>query len=48
LIFSGIVAAYEAASPAGQLSNALGLYLGAWFIFTFIMLLASLRSSIGL
>ena len=34
--------------PETQLANALGIYLAAWFIFTFIMLLASFRSSVGL
>jgi len=30
------------------LENAVALYLAGWFIFTFIMLIASLRSSVGL
>ncbi|CCF53919.1 hypothetical protein NDA18_002060 [Ustilago nuda] len=34
--------------PETQLANAVGIYLAAWFIFTFIMLLASFRSSVGL
>ncbi|KAG0147763.1 hypothetical protein CROQUDRAFT_450895 [Cronartium quercuum f. sp. fusiforme G11] len=43
---SGILAAYT--TEAAQLENALGLYLFTWFIFTFILLVASLRSSLGL
>ncbi len=31
-----------------MLDSALGIYLAAWFIFTFIMFVASFRSSIGL
>jgi len=31
-----------------QLAPALALYLSTWFIFTFIMLIASLRSNLGL
>jgi hypothetical protein len=31
-----------------ELAHAIGFYLFAWFIFTFIMLIASLRSSIAL
>ena len=42
----------SAASPEGvaedNVNSALGIYLSAWFIFTFIMFVASLRSSIGL
>ncbi|CBQ67592.1 probable FUN34-transmembrane protein involved in ammonia production [Sporisorium reilianum SRZ2] len=34
--------------PEAQLANAIGIYLAAWFIFTFIMLVASFRSSVGL
>ncbi|PWZ02843.1 putative FUN34-transmembrane protein [Testicularia cyperi] len=34
--------------PESELANALGIYLAAWFIFTFIMLAASFRSSVGL
>ncbi|PWN48283.1 putative FUN34-transmembrane protein [Violaceomyces palustris] len=34
--------------PETQMADALGIYLSAWFIFTFIMLVASFRSSIGL
>lgn len=33
---------------AGDLDNLLGFYLATWFIFTFIMFIASLRSNIGL
>ncbi|CAH7670943.1 GPR1/FUN34/yaaH family-domain-containing protein [Phakopsora pachyrhizi] len=45
---TGIMEAYTTASKAGQLDNALALYLFTWFIFTSIMLLATFRSSIGL
>ncbi|EGG09470.1 uncharacterized protein MELLADRAFT_104189 [Melampsora larici-populina 98AG31] len=45
---SGILAAYAGADGAAQLDNALGLYLFTWFIFTFIMLVAALRSSLAL
>lgn len=45
---TGILEAYTAPSKAGMLDNGLALYLFSWFIFTFIMLLASLRSSVGL
>lgn len=45
---SGILAAYTGAAGTAQLENALGLYLFTWFIFTFIMLVASLRSSLAL
>jgi len=34
--------------PEAQLANAVGIYLSAWFIFTFIMFLAAFRSSVGL
>ncbi|EGG09211.1 uncharacterized protein MELLADRAFT_96456 [Melampsora larici-populina 98AG31] len=44
---SGILAAYNGEKVI-QLENALGLYLITWFIFTFIMLVASLRTSLGL
>ena len=37
-----------AAVPETELASALGIYLAAWFIFTFIMLIASFRSSVGL
>jgi len=43
---SGILTAY--ADVPGQLSSALGIYLITWFIFTFIMLLATFKSSGGL
>jgi len=33
---------------ADDFAVALGLYLSTWFIFTFIMLIASLRSNLGL
>jgi len=46
---SGILAAYtDTPEHLAMLDNAVGFYLAAWFIFTFIMLIASLRSSIGL
>ncbi|KDN52970.1 putative FUN34-transmembrane protein [Tilletiaria anomala UBC 951] len=38
----------QANVKGAELESALGIYLAAWFIFTFIMLMASLRSSIGL
>lgn len=38
----------EAAGGESGLLNALGLYLIGWFIFTFLMLIASLRSSAAL
>lgn len=34
--------------PEAELASAIGIYLAAWFIFTFIMLVASFRSSVGL
>ena len=50
---SGILAAYTTAGGApadgaAQLNQALGLYLTAWALVTFIFLIASLRSSVGL
>ncbi|KAL5534816.1 hypothetical protein ACEPAG_1280 [Sanghuangporus baumii] len=42
---SGVIAAYGRPS---DLTNALGFYLAAWFMFTFMMLIASLRSNVGL
>ncbi|MBW0478805.1 hypothetical protein O181_018520 [Austropuccinia psidii MF-1] len=45
---TGILQAYSAAGKNGQLENALALYLFTWFLFTFIMFLATLRSSLGL
>lgn len=44
---SGITASY-AGHAAAQLEQALGLYLITWFIFTFIILVASLRSSVAM
>lgn len=44
---SGILDAYEG-NAAAQLDQALGFYLTAWAVVTFIFLLASLRSSVGL
>jgi succinate-acetate transporter protein len=43
--WSGIGSAY---TVAGQFEYAIGFYLMGWFIFTFIMLIASLRSSVAL
>ncbi|POW12795.1 hypothetical protein PSTT_04329 [Puccinia striiformis] len=43
---SGILAAY--ATKKDELESALGLYLFSWFIFTTIMLLGSLRTSVAL
>ncbi|PWN88451.1 putative FUN34-transmembrane protein [Acaromyces ingoldii] len=46
---SAFVSATTSADEAGaMMSQAVGLYLAAWFIFTFILLLASFRSSLGL
>jgi len=42
---SGVLSAYT--DPA-QLTSALGIYLIAWFIVTFLFLIASLRKSVGL
>jgi len=43
---TGIIDAYVATDVnPGDLANAVGFYLSAWFIFTFIMFLASLRST---
>ncbi|KAG8776830.1 hypothetical protein FRC12_000678 [Ceratobasidium sp. 428] len=44
---SGILDAY-AGDAASQLSSALGIYLTTWTIITFIMLLATFKSSIAL
>lgn len=44
---SGILAAYEG-ETAAQLPQALGFYLLSWFLVTFVFLIASLRSSVGL
>ncbi|EFP75022.1 uncharacterized protein PGTG_01615 [Puccinia graminis f. sp. tritici CRL 75-36-700-3] len=43
---SGILAAY--ATKKDELESALGLYLFSWFIFTTMMLLGSLRTSVAL
>ncbi|KZT24297.1 hypothetical protein NEOLEDRAFT_1170149 [Neolentinus lepideus HHB14362 ss-1] len=43
---SGILAAYG--DNTKELDNALGIYLTAWFIFTFLMFLGSLRKSLGM
>jgi succinate-acetate transporter protein len=43
---TGIIDAYIGADVnPGDLENAVGFFLAAWFIFTFIMFLASLRST---
>jgi len=42
---SGTLAAY---AGTDELDSAVGFFLAVWFIFTFIMLIGSLRSSIGL
>ncbi|EJD04596.1 uncharacterized protein FOMMEDRAFT_19827 [Fomitiporia mediterranea MF3/22] len=42
---SGIIAEYT--DPV-ELEHAVGFYLAVWFIFTFLMLVASLRSNFGL
>jgi hypothetical protein len=42
---SGILTATYA---EGELASALGIYLMAWFIFTFLMMLGTLKSSVGL
>lgn len=47
----GVAAAFEANTPPGGESlepQFLGLYLACWFIFTFIMLAASFKSSLAL
>lgn len=43
---SGILAAY--AGKDAELFNALGIYLITWFMFTFLMFIASLKKNIGL
>lgn len=43
---TGILSAY--AAKTHELDNALGLYLISWFLFTSLMLLGSLRSSVAL
>lgn len=43
--WSDIASSYEA---AGMFDNGVAFFLWGWFIFTFIMLIASLRSSIAL
>jgi len=48
---SGILAAYDPTSPGvlpGDAHNAVAFFLMAWFIFTFCMLLASLRTNVVL
>jgi len=43
-----ILNAYETSNVDGALGNAVALYLTSWFIVTFILLIACLRSSVGL
>jgi len=43
--WSGIVSAY--AGDAAALNDALGFYLMGWFIFTFILLLCTMRSTVA-
>jgi len=43
----GVLDAY-ATLPTDELLNALGIYLFGWFIFTFILFLATLKTSVGL
>ncbi|KAF9816475.1 hypothetical protein IEO21_04080 [Rhodonia placenta] len=43
---SGIAAAYE--SNPVEFNNAVGLYLFMWFIITFLLLIGSLRTNIGM
>jgi len=45
---SGILDAFSTPATAGELHNALGIYLMAWFIFTAIMFLGTLRANAGL
>ncbi|KLO17883.1 hypothetical protein SCHPADRAFT_867515 [Schizopora paradoxa] len=45
---SGILAAYSETTTESQLGDAIGFYLAVWFIFTFCMLIGSLRSNAGL
>jgi len=42
---SGIIEAY--AKTPGELDNAIGIYLIAWFMFTFFMLIGALRKNIA-
>lgn len=44
---SGIGAAYAAATP-GMEDNAIGIYLLAWMVVTFLFLIGALRKSVGL
>jgi hypothetical protein len=43
---SGIIDSYSAGPPE-ELSNALGIYLITWFMFTFFMLIGALRKNIS-
>jgi len=46
---TGIIDSFKAETAgADDITNALGFYLLSWFIFTFIMFIASLRSNMGL
>ncbi|KAF8324285.1 Gpr1 family protein [Cantharellus anzutake] len=45
---TGILEAYAEPKHAHDLDNAVAFYLTAWFIFTFCMFLASLRSSVAI
>ncbi|GAA5997126.1 acetate uptake transporter family protein [Rhodotorula paludigena] len=46
--WSGIGSSYEGQSPANMEASGVSFFLWGWFIFTFIMFLGSLRSSIAL
>jgi hypothetical protein len=43
----GILTAYEEKAVAGELQSALGFYLIGWFIFTTILLLCTLKSTLA-
>jgi succinate-acetate transporter protein len=45
---SGILDAYSKAPASEEIGNAIGFYLMAWFIFTFIMFLGTFRASVSL
>jgi len=43
-----IIASLSAADPSGaSVNNSLGIYLAGWFIFTFILLICTLRSTVA-
>jgi len=42
-----VVGAYADATDKNMLSNAIGFYLMAWFIFTFLMLVCTLRTTVA-